>query len=280
MDTRKQQYENNKVQKRLRHAVGKAISDYNLIEDGDHLMICMSGGKDSYVMLDILENLRRKAPVHFDMTAVHLNVGLPGYPEGLMENYFKEKKIEYKIVKEPVYSIVREKIPDGKNICSMCSRLRRGILYRTAGEIGATKIVLGHHREDLIETLLLNLFYTGQLKAMPPKLLTDDRKNIVIRPLVYCAEEDIIKYAKIQNYPIISGELCSFYANKQRDIIKGMLKEWDKKHPGRIEIMSKALRDVKTSHLMDPSVYNFHDLKTDTDESSQLQEQEKSATGD
>ncbi len=263
MDTRKQQYENNKVQKRLRHAVGQAISDYNLIEDGDRLMICMSGGKDSYVLYDILESLRVKAPVHFEMIAVHLDVGIPGYPEGLMEKYFTEKGMDYRIIKEPVYRIVKEKIPDGRNICSLCSRLRRGILYRTAGEIGATKIVLGHHREDLLETFLLNLFYTGQLKAMPPKLLTDDRKNIVIRPLVYCAEEDIIKFAKMRNYPIIGGELCSFHANKQRGILKEQLKEWNKKHPGRTEIMSRALRDVKTSHLMDPAVYNFADLKTD-----------------
>ena len=267
MNTRKQQYENNKLHKRLRHDTGRAIEDYNLIEDGDRIMVCMSGGKDSYAMLDILESLRRKAPVEFSLVAVHLDAGLPGYPENLMSDYLEAKGVEYRIVKEPVYNIVREKLPDGRNICSLCSRLRRGILYRVAGEVGATKIALGHHREDALETLLLNLFYTGQLKSMPPKLLTDDGRHIVIRPLIYCAEKDLIRFATMKEYPLISAELCSFAANRQRGVIKEMLKEWEKKNPGRLEIMSRALRDVKLSHLMDNSVYGFRDLKVQTRDS-------------
>lgn len=269
MDSRKRQYENNKLQKRLRHDTGRAIEDYNLIEDGDRIMVCMSGGKDSYAMLDILESLRQKAPVKFSLIAVHLDAGLPGYPENLMPDYLEAKGFEYLIVKEPVYNIVKEKIPDGRNICSLCSRLRRGILYRVASEVGATKIALGHHREDALETLMLNLFYTGQLKSMPPKLLTDDGRHIVIRPLIYCAEKDLVRFSALKEYPIISAELCSFAANRQRGVIKEMLKEWEKKNPGRLEIMSRALRDVKLSHLMDSSVYGFRDLKAQASDSSE-----------
>ncbi len=263
MDPRKQQYENNKVQKRLRHAIGKAISDYNLIEEADRLMVCLSGGKDSYVLLDILLSLQQKAPVHFDIVCVHLDAGIPGYPKELMDHYLKDKGVEYKIIHENVFDIVKEKIPDGKNICSLCSRLRRGILYRVADEVKATKLVLGHHREDLLETMLLNFFYSGQLKSMPPKLLTDDGRHIVIRPMIYCCEKDIIKYAQIRQYPIISGELCSFHANQQRQVIKEMLKDWEKKNPGRLEIMARSLQNVKISHLQDNAIFNFQDLKVE-----------------
>lgn len=263
MDPRKQTYEINKVQKRLRHAIGSAISDYNLIEEGDVVMACMSGGKDSYVMLDILRNLQQKAPVNFKIIAVHLNGKVPGYPDGLMEKYFQEQNIEYRIVTENVYGIVSEKIPDGKNICSLCSRLRRGFLYRTAEEIGATKIALGHHREDLLETLFLNMFFTGQIKSMPAKLLTDDKRHIVIRPMVYCAEKDIIRYAAAKEYPIISSELCRFAANKQRSVVKEMLSKWEKEYPGRTEILAKSLKDIKISHMLDDSIFNFADLKTE-----------------
>ncbi len=263
MDPRKQVYEINKVQKRLRHAIGQAIADYNLIEDGDVVMACMSGGKDSYVMLDILRNLQQKAPVKFKIIAVHLNGKVPGYPEGLMEKYFQDNDIEYKIVTENVYGIVSEKIPNGKNICSLCSRLRRGFLYRTATEIGATKIALGHHREDLLETMFLNMFFNGQIKSMPAKLLTDDKKHVVIRPLVYCAEKDLIRYAKAKEYPIISGDLCKFAANKQRSIVKDMLAKWEKEYPGRTEILAKSLKDIKTSHMLDDNLYNFKDLKVE-----------------
>lgn len=260
MSTNKQIYEINKVQKRLRHAIGKAISDYNLIEEGDVVMACMSGGKDSYVMLDILRNLQMKAPVNFRIIAVHLNGKIPGYPDGLMEKYFQEQNIEYKIVTENVYGIVSEKIPSGKNICSLCSRLRRGFLYKTASEVGANKIALGHHREDLLETMFLNMFFNGQIKTMPPKLLTDDKKHIVIRPMVYCAEKDIIRYAKAKEYPIISGELCKFAANKQRAIVKEMLKKWEKEYPGRSEILAKSLKDIKTSHMLDDTLFDFKNL--------------------
>ncbi len=263
MDQRKAKYENDKLMKRLRHCVGQAIGDYQMIEDGDLVMVCMSGGKDSYAMLDILQSLREKAPVRFDLLAVHLDGGLPGYPDGLMENYLKDRGVPYKIIREPVFSIVKEKIPSGRNVCSLCSRLRRGILYRTATETGASKIALGHHREDLLETFLLNLFHTGQLKSMPPKLLTDDRKHIVIRPLAYCAEKDLIRLAQIREYPLISGDLCRFSANKQRGVIKEMLRQWERQQPGRTEIMARALANVKTSHLLDRSVYPFTKLQAD-----------------
>ena len=262
-DPRKQQYNFNKLQKRLRHNIGQAIGDYSMIEENDVVMVCVSGGKDSYVLLDILRNLQRSAPVGFRIIAVHLNQMLPGYPDGLIEKYLSENNYEYKIVTENVTKIVADKMPEGNNFCSLCSRLRRGILYRTASEIGATKIALGHHREDLLETMFLNMFFNGKIKSMPPKLVTDDHKHIVIRPLVYCAEKDLRSYAAARQYPIISGDLCSRHANQQRAIIKEMLNTWEKQYPGRTEILAKSLKDISPSHMMDPKLFDFRNLSAD-----------------
>lgn len=256
----KEIYNINKVQKRLRHHIGAAISDFNLIEKNDKIMVCMSGGKDSYVLLDMLNNLKQSAPIHFELIAVHLNQMLPGYPDGLLEEYFVKNNFDYLIVKENINKIINEKIPNQKNVCSLCSRLRRGILYKTAKEIGATKIALGHHRDDLLETFFLNLFFESKIKTMPPKLKTDDGNHIVIRPMVYCSEIDIIKYSKYKKYPIISSNLCSKHENQQRKIIKTMIKEWDKIYPGRSKIMAKALQDVSPEHLMDSSLFDFKNL--------------------
>jgi len=262
-DPRKQQYNFNKLQKRLRHNIGQAIGDYSMIEENDVVMVCVSGGKDSYVLLDILRNLQRSAPVGFRIIAVHLNQMLPGYPDGLIEKYLSENNYEYKIVTENVTKIVADKMPEGNNFCSLCSRLRRGILYRTASEIGATKIALGHHREDLLETMFLNMFFNGKIKSMPPKLVTDDHKHIVIRPLVYCAEKDLRNYSAARQYPIISGDLCSRHANQQRAIIKEMLNTWEKQYPGRTEILAKSLKDISPSHMMDPKLFDFRNLSAD-----------------
>lgn len=258
----KQRYSANKLQKRLRREAGNAITDFNMIEEGDKIMVCLSGGKDSFTMLDILRYFQKIAPIHFDIVAVNLDQKQPEFPEEILPNYLDSLGVEYKIVEEDTYSIVKEKIPEGKTTCSLCSRLRRGILYRTASELGATKIALGHHRDDILETLFLNLFYGGKLKAMPPKLVSDNGQHIIIRPLAYCREKDIIRYAEIQEYPIIPCNLCGSQPNLQRQVIKGMLQGWDKSHPGRIETMFTAIKNIKSSHLMDSAMYDFIGLKT------------------
>jgi tRNA 2-thiocytidine biosynthesis protein TtcA len=251
------QYSFNKLEKRIRRETGKAIFDFNMIEEGDRIMACLSGGADSYTMLDTLIYLQKVAPICFEIVAVNLDQKQPGFPEDVLPDYLEKMGVEYKIVQEDTYSIVKEKIPVGKTTCSLCSRLRRGILYKTAEKIGATKIALGHHREDILETLLLNMFFGGSLKTMPPKLIADDGKNIVIRPLAYCKEKDIKNYAAIKEYPIIPCNLCGSQPNLQRQVMKDLLTSWDKEFPGRTESMFKAVSNVSPSHLMDRELYDF-----------------------
>lgn len=257
----KQIYNFNKLQKRLRRNVGNAIADFNMIENGDRVMVCLSGGKDSYTLLDILLNLRLNAPVHFDIVAVNLDQKQPGFPEHILPDYLQSIGVEYKIVEENTYGIVKEKIPEGKTTCSLCSRLWRGILYRTATELGATKIALGHHRDDMLETLFLNMFYGGKLKAMPPKLISDDGKQIVIRPLAYCKEKDIERYSIAKQFPIIPCNLCGSQPNLQRQAVKEMLQKWDRQYPGRIETMFSAIQNVVPSHLCDANLFDFKGIK-------------------
>ncbi len=258
---RKSDYNANKLNKRLRHAVGEAINDFNMIEPGDKVMVCLSGGKDSYTLLDILLNLQKHAPINFELVAVNLDQKQPGFPEHVLPDYLKSIGVPFHIIEEDTYSIVKRVIPEGKTTCSLCSRLRRGILYRVADEIGATKIALGHHRDDMLETLFLNMFYGGKLKAMPPKLISDDGKHIVIRPLAYCREKDIVKFAEMRQFPIIPCNLCGSQPNLQRQVVGQMLEDWDKRFPGRLETMFSALCNVVPSHLADPAMYNFRDLK-------------------
>ncbi len=254
---KKHTYNLNKLQKRLRRNVGNAIADFNMIEDGDKVMVCLSGGKDSYTLLDILLNLRLSAPIHFDIVAVNLDQKQPGFPEHVLPQYLENIGVEYHIVQENTYGIVKQKIPAGKTTCSLCSRLRRGILYRTASELGATKIALGHHRDDMLETLFLNMFYGGKLKSMPPKLISDDGKQIVIRPLAYCKEKDIEKYAAAKQFPIIPCNLCGSQPNLQRQVVKDMLQKWDRQYPGRIETMFSAMQHIVPSHLCDATLFDF-----------------------
>ncbi|TRX57515.1 tRNA 2-thiocytidine(32) synthetase TtcA [Thalassomonas sp. M1454] len=249
-----------KLEKRLRHNVGKAISDYNMIEDGDKIMVCLSGGADSYTMLDILLKLRRSAPIHFDIVAVNLDQKQPGFPEHVLPNYLNELGIEYHIIEEDTYSIVMDKIPEGKTTCSLCSRLRRGILYSTAKKLNATKIALGHHRDDMIETLLLNMFFNGKTKTMPAKLVSDNGEHVVIRPLAYCKEVDIKQYSGIKEFPIIPCNLCGSQPNLQRQNVKQMLSDWDKHYPGRAESIFTAMQNVVPSHLCDHQLFNFKEV--------------------
>ncbi|MDH4046986.1 MAG: tRNA 2-thiocytidine(32) synthetase TtcA [Gammaproteobacteria bacterium] len=247
----------NRLQKRLRRKAGEAIADYHMIDDGDRVMVCLSGGKDSYTLLEILMGLQRSAPVRFDIVAVNLDQKQPGFPEHVLPEYLDGLGVEYKIVTEDTYSIVMEKIKPGKTMCSLCSRLRRGILYRTAGELGATKIALGHHMDDLVETLFLNMFHGSRLKTMPPKLVSDDRRNIVIRPLVYCREKEIARFARARNYPIIPCNLCGAQTNLQRVQIKNMLTEWEKQSPNRVVSIFRSMQRVTRSHLLDTGLYDF-----------------------
>lgn len=258
---RKHKLEHNKLQKRLRRNVGKAIEDYAMIGAGDKVMVCLSGGKDSYAMLDILLGLQKSAPIDFELVAVNMDQKQPGFPAHVLPEYLQSIDVPYHILEKDTYSVVKEIIPEGKTTCGLCSRLRRGSLYGFAEKIGANKIALGHHRDDIIETLFLNLFYGGTLKAMPPKLLSDDKKHLVIRPLAYCKESDLIALAKIKNFPIIPCNLCGSQENLQRQNIKNMLNEWEKIQPGRSENIFKAITNIAPSQLADTRLFDFNALE-------------------
>ncbi len=261
-DERKTKTRLNKLQKRLRREMGRAIEDFRMIEEGDRVMVCLSGGKDSYTMLDILLNLQKSAPVRFELVAVNLDQKQPGFPEHILPAYLDAVGVPFHIVERDTYSIVKQLIPEGKTTCGLCSRLRRGTLYGFADEIGATKIALGHHRDDMLETFFLNMFFGGKLKAMPPKLLSDDGKHMVIRPLAYSREKDIEAYSGLRRFPIIPCNLCGSQENLQRQVIKEMLQGWDRSHPGRIETMFRSLQNVVPSHLADIELFDFAHLQT------------------
>ncbi len=260
LHVRQDRLEFNKLQKRLRRLVGTAIVDYNMIEQGDKVMVCLSGGKDSYTMLDILLSLQKTAPIDFEIVAVNMDQKQPGFPEHVLPEYLTALGVPFHIIEKDTYSIVKEIIPEGKTTCGLCSRLRRGTLYDFAEEIGATKVALGHHRDDIIETLFLNMFYGGKLKAMPPKLLADDKRNVLIRPLAYCSEADIIEFAELKGFPIIPCNLCGSQENLQRQVIKDMLHGWEKQYPGRTETLFSAIKNVSPSQLADTTLFNFTDL--------------------
>jgi tRNA 2-thiocytidine biosynthesis protein TtcA len=263
--SRKEKYDTNKLHKRLRRLVGTAITDFNMVEEGDRVMVCLSGGKDSYALLDILRSLQIHAPLKFELIAVNLDQKQPGFPEHILPEYLTKIGVPFRIIEQDTYSVVKRIIPEGKTTCSLCSRLRRGALYRVASEIGATKIALGHHRDDILETLFLNLFYGGKLKAMSPKLINDSGQHIVIRPLAYCKEKDLEAYADAEEFPIIPCNLCGSQKNLQRQVIKDMMQEWDKKFPGRLETMFTAIRNVQPSHLVDNVLYDFQGLRIDNE---------------
>ncbi|HZW59476.1 MAG TPA: tRNA 2-thiocytidine(32) synthetase TtcA [Woeseiaceae bacterium] len=250
----------NRLQKRLRRKTGEAVSDYAMIADGDRIMVCLSGGKDSYTLLDMLIGLQKSAPVRYELVAVNLDQKQPGFPEHVLPGYLASLGVEYRIVEKDTYSIVRERIPEGKTMCSLCSRLRRGTLYGTAAELGASKIALGHHMDDLVETLFLNMFHGSRLKTMPPKLLSDDRRNIVIRPLVYCREKEIARYARQRDFPIIPCKLCGSQPNLERVKIKTMLAEWERQSPNRVVSIFKSMQRVTRSHMLDTGLYDFAGL--------------------
>lgn len=262
--TAKQQFTLKKLNKGLRRLTGQAIADYNMIEDGDRVMVCLSGGKDSFTMLDILIELRSAAPINFDIIAINLDQKQPGFPAHILPEYLQAIGVEYKIIEEDTYSIVQDKIPEGKTTCSLCSRLRRGILYRTAKELGATKIALGHHRDDMLATLMLNMFFGGKLKSMPAKLVSDNGEHVVIRPLAYCKEKEIEQYAALKRYPIIPCNLCGSQPNLQRQITKQMLNDWDDKFPGRLESMFTAIQNVVPSHLCDTELFDFKSISKES----------------
>jgi tRNA 2-thiocytidine biosynthesis protein TtcA len=262
-DPRKAAFEENKLEKKLSRLVGQAIGDFGMIEDGDKVMVCVSGGKDSYAMLDILLKLRERAPIQFEIVAVNLDQKQPNFPAETLPNYLTSLGVPFHIEEQDTYSIVKRVIPEGKTTCGLCSRLRRGILYRVADELGATKIALGHHRDDILETLLLNLFYAGKLKGMPPKLRSDDGKHIVIRPLAYVPEKLLERYAADMQFPIIPCDLCGSQPNLQRGAMKQMLRDWEKKHPGRVENLFRAMHHIVPSHLMDREAFDFSNLEID-----------------
>jgi tRNA 2-thiocytidine biosynthesis protein TtcA len=265
---RKEKYNHDKLQKRLRRNMGRAIADFNMIEAGDRVMVCLSGGADSYTMLDILQSLQRSAPIEFELIAVNLDQKQPDFPEHILPDYLDALGIEYHILEEDTYSVVKRVIPEDKTYCGLCSRLRRGIIYRFAREQGYTKIALGHHRDDIIETLFLNMFYGGKLKSMPAKLLSDDGENIVIRPLAYCAEIDIKAYAEEKIFPIIPCSLCGSQDNMQRQKIKQMLIEWNKQNPGRTESIFSSIQNIVPSHLLDTDAFEFSHLGNSKDKQS------------
>ncbi|MDC0598445.1 tRNA 2-thiocytidine(32) synthetase TtcA, partial [Gammaproteobacteria bacterium] len=252
----------NRLQKNLRREVGRAIADFNMIEEGDLVMVCLSGGKDSYVMLDILLNLQKHAPINFSIKAVNLDQKQPGFPEEVLPEYLQSINVDYHVIEQDTYSIVVDKTPEGKTYCGLCSRLRRGNLYGYAEKIGANKIALGHHRNDIMETLFLNMFFGGKLKSMPPKLLSDDKKNIVIRPLAYCKEEQIAAFSELKQFPIIPCTLCGSQDNMQRQEIKKMLNDWNKQYPGRLDVLFKSITNVAPSHLADTRLFDFKNLES------------------
>ena len=261
IDRRKGEYEASKLAKRLRRQVGEAIADFGMIEEGDRVMVCLSGGKDSHALLDVLLSLKEKSPIRFELIAVNLDQKQPGFPAHVLPKYLEERGVPYRIVEQDTYSVVKRVIPEGKTMCSLCSRLRRGALYRVATEVGATKVALGHHRDDILATFFLNLFHGGQLKAMPAKLRSDDGKHVVIRPLAYVAEEDLAAYAEQKGFPIIPCTLCGAQDNLQRKLVAEMLREWEKRHTGRIESIVHALSEVRPSHLLDRKLYDFSTLE-------------------
>jgi tRNA 2-thiocytidine biosynthesis protein TtcA len=261
IDRRRSEYEAGKLAKRLRRQAGEAIADFSMIEAGDKVMVCLSGGKDSHALLDLLLSLKEKSPVPFELIAVNLDQKQPGFPAEVLPNYLRLRGVPFHIVEQDTYSVVKRVIPEGATMCSLCSRLRRGALYRVAAELGATKIALGHHRDDILATFFLNLFHGGTLKAMAPKLRSDDGRHVVIRPLVYVAEEDLAAYAEQKAFPIIPCTLCGSQDNLQRKRVGEMLAEWRKRHPGRIESIVRALGEVRPSHLLDRRLYDFSELK-------------------
>lgn len=263
-DSRQQKVHHDKLVKRLHKNVATAITDFNMIGEGDRVMVCVSGGKDSYAMLDILQALQKRAPINFSLVAVNLDQKQPGFPETVLPNFLHKQKIDFRIIEEDTYSIVKQKIPAGKTTCSLCSRLRRGILYRVAGELGATRIALGHHLDDMVETLFLNMFYGARLKSMPPKLVSDDKKNVVIRPLAYCREFDLEAFALIKKFPIIPCNLCGSQENLQRKKIKAMLQAWDREQPGRVMNIFRSMSRITKSHLLDRDLFDFVNLNTET----------------
>lgn len=263
---KKQKTEVNKLQKRLRREVGRAIKDFNMIEDGDRIMVCLSGGKDSFTMLEILMNLQRSAPVKFELVAVNLDQKQPGFPEHILPSYLDTLDIEYYIVNRDTYSVVKEKVPEGRTTCGLCSRLRRGTLYGFAEQIGANKVALGHHRDDIVETMFLNMFYGARLASMPPKLLSDDKRNIVIRPMAYCKETDIKAFSEHKQYPIIPCNLCGTQENLQRQNIKAMLNQWEIDTPGRVQQVFNSMQNIAPSQMADTSLFDFETLTLDRSE--------------
>ncbi|AOV03177.1 tRNA 2-thiocytidine(32) synthetase TtcA [Delftia tsuruhatensis] len=250
-----------KLEKRLCREVGRAITDFNMIEEGDKIMVCMSGGKDSYTMLDVLRKLQKRAPVKFELVAVNLDQKQPGFPDHVLPEYFKSIGVDYHIETQDTYSVVKRVVPEGKTTCGLCSRLRRAILYKVADELGCTKVALGHHRDDIVQTLMLNMFYGGRMKGMPPKLVSDDGKHVVIRPLCYVPEKDTVRWAQYQNFPIIPCNLCGSQDGLQRVAVGELLREWDKKFPGRVESMFRAMGHIVTTHMMDPELHDFKNAK-------------------